>query len=384
MEKSKKVLIFTTAYEPFIGGSEIAIREIIKRLPGWFFDIVTPKLRRDLPDLEECGNHRIHRIGWGSEKMDKFLFPIRGFEYADKLISENEYRLIHAFQASHAAGAAWRLKLNGSRLPFVVTLQEGRNLDNQKIWQRLARKTILSRADHVIAISEYLKQYAKQTKKSIPVSVIPNGVDIENFSREFSYGELSELKDKLGIRPGEKVVTSVSRLVPKNGIADLIRTFKILADKLVILQACKLLIIGSGPEKNNLEELAVELGTRSKVIFCGDIDHDQLSKFLKISDIFVRPSLSEGLGSAFLEAMAAGVPVIGTKVGGIPDFLKDRKTGLFCLPNNPESIAEKIKLLLNNPELRQKIVANALELVKEKYDWNKIAKEYEKIYEEFQ
>lgn len=380
MEKSKKILIFTTAYKPFLGGSELAIQEVVKRLPDWFFNILTPKLRRDLPDLEEYGNYRIHRIGWGHEKIDKLLFPIRGFEYASKLISENKYHLIHAFQASHAAGAAWRLKSNRRCPPFVITLQEGKNLENQNTLVKLARKIILSRADRVTAISEYLKKYAKQINKNIPTSVIPNGVDIENFSREFSYGELSELKDKFEIKPGEKVVVSVSRLVRKNGIADLIRALKILTNELAGLQPCRLVIIGSGPEKNNLEGLAVELGVRNKVVFCGDVNHDQLPKFLKISDIFVRPSLSEGLGSAFLEAMAAGVPIIGTKIGGIPDFLIDQKTGLFCLPNNPESVVEKIKLLLNNPDLRQKIVANALELVKEKYDWQKIAAEYERLY----
>lgn len=381
-ESSKKILLFTTAYKPFVGGSELAIQEIIKRLAGWSFDIVTPKLRRDLLTLETFENCHIHRIGFGFEKIDKLLFTFSGFNYARKLIGQNDYRLVHVFQASHAAGAAWRLKLTNKKLPLVVTLQEGKDLDKQNFWIKLARKIILSKADQITAISKYLKEYAKKIKNNTHVAIIPNGVDVGNFSREFSYGELSELKDQLGIKPGEKVVVSVSRLVPKNGIYDLIKGFAMLPRE-ISSHMLKLLLIGTGPEKNNLDELAVELGIRSKVIFVGDIGHDELSKFLKISDVFVRPSLSEGLGSAFLEAMAAGVPIIGTNVGGIPDFLKDGKTGLFCLPGDPESIAEKIQLLLNDHDLRQRVIANALELVKEKYDWEKIAAEYEQVYLSF-
>ena len=96
--------------------------------------------------------------------------------------------------------------------------------------------------------------------------------------------------------------------------------------------------------------------------------------------MFVRPSLSEGLGNSFLEAMAAGVPIIGTNVGGIPDFLIDPSTGsrqaatgLFCETANPKSIAEKIELLLTDEDLRQKLIINGKKAVAEKYDWDKIA-----------
>jgi glycosyltransferase involved in cell wall biosynthesis len=102
---------------------------------------------------------------------------------------------------------------------------------------------------------------------------------------------------------------------------------------------------------------------------------------LKISDVFVRPSLSEGLGNAFLEAMAASIPVIGTPVGGIPDFLKDEETGLFCEVGNPEDIAQKIEKLVFDDSLRKRIIENGLELVKEKYDWGFIAAQYIELYD---
>jgi len=114
----------------------------------------------------------------------------------------------------------------------------------------------------------------------------------------------------------------------------------------------------------------------------GFIAPAELPKYYAIADVFCRPSLSEGLGNVFLEAMAAGVPVIATPVGGIPDFLKNGETGLFCHVRNPESIAEKIKWILDekNKEEVARVVANAREMVGRKYDWEIIAEKMEKIF----
>ena len=94
-----------------------------------------------------------------------------------------------------------------------------------------------------------------------------------------------------------------------------------------------------------------------------------------MANVFCRPSLSEGFGNVFIEAMAADVPVVATPVGGIGDFLQDKKTGWFCKVKNPESIAEKISYILdekNKADVEQ-VVANAKKMAQEKYDWDKIA-----------
>lgn len=111
------------------------------------------------------------------------------------------------------------------------------------------------------------------------------------------------------------------------------------------------------------------------------IEPQEVPKYLAVSDIFVRPSLSEGLGNSFLEAMAAGLPVVATPVGGIPDFLRDGETGLFCEVKNPKSIAEKVKILLVNKVLREKIIKNAQEMVLRDYDWDLIAGKMRNIFE---
>jgi len=371
-------LLFTTAFKPFIGGSEVAIEEVVKRLPDVFFDIVTPRFKGGLPKLESGDNFRIHRVGWGWS-LDKFVFPVSGFLYSRKLIKENDYDFFHVFQASQAGGAAWLAKFFYRRIPLILTLQEGKDLDNQGWFVKLCRKMIVRRANRITVISDYLRKYVSRIRRNVPVVVIPNGVDIDNFCRDFSYGELSVLQDQVGIKPGERVIITISRLVPKNGIGDLIKAAAALSEKRKEL-VFKLLIVGDGEQKSDLLKLADDLKIGDKVVFIGQINRSDLPKYLKISDVFVRPSLSEGLGNAFLEAMAASVPVVGTPVGGIPDFLKDEETGLFCKVGNPEDIAQKIEKLVFDDALKKKIVENALKMVKEKYDWDKIALQFASLY----
>jgi glycosyltransferase involved in cell wall biosynthesis len=277
------------------------------------------------------------------------------------------------------------LKYFYPKLPFIITLQEGKNLQEQGLLINFFRKLILKKADRTTAISRYLRNYILEINKNLKVDIIPNGVDVGYFSRSFSYGELTDLENELGIKPDDKVIISVSRLVYKNGPDLLIDAFDILNSKFnppTGGQNYKLLIIGDGPLKESLKFQVKSLKLEDRVILAGSVGQEKLPMYLKISDIFVRPSRSEGLGSAFLEAMAAEVPVIGTKVGGIPDFLENRKTGLFC-SGEPEDIAFKIRILLENDKLREELVSNARALVAEKYNWDKIAVEFDKLYKSY-
>jgi glycosyltransferase involved in cell wall biosynthesis len=206
------------------------------------------------------------------------------------------------------------------------------------------------------------------------VAVIPNAVDLDKFLSENWKFSKEEIKKRLNISQNEKIIISVSRLVKKNGIVDLIRAMNFLPDNF------KLLIAGKGEERNNLEKEIKKLKLEKRIVLLGHILPDNIPEYLSVSDIFVRPSLSEGLGNVFLEAMAAGLPVIGTNVGGIPDFLKDNETGLFCKVKNPVSIAQKIKLLLDDAVLRQKLIDNGRRLVEEKYDWDKIVLQMKEIF----
>ncbi len=332
-----RVLILTTEYLPKLGGSEVAIENLTKRLstqtgdPNIHFDIISS--------------------GFGG----KWLLPLTGFLRALRL----EYDVIHAWQASYAGGAAWLLKIVFPRKPFVVTLQEGKDLAKQSFFVRYFRSVILRKADVITTISNYLLVFAKTINPRARYVLLPNGVDTEKFSP----GGVSAL-DK-------NVIISVSRLVPKNGLDILIRAMPDLPDYV-------LKIAGTGPQEQELRKFAQSLGVESRVHFLGNVSQKDLPAFLHEGSVFVRPSRSEGLGVSFLEAMAAGIPVVAPPVGGIPDFLADGETGIFCQVDDPASVVASVKKL-ENPLLRKNIVGNARKMIEERFSWDSLAEQYRNL-----
>ena len=383
MQKSTpiRILILTTAYLPQVGGSELAIKNITERLPEISFDLITSRPSKNLPEYEKIGNINVYRvgnlIGLFSFLLPKNFLPVAVFFKANRLIRKyGRYNAIHAYQASQAAGGGWLLKWIYPSIPFVVTVQEGKVLNQQSLLTRLFRYFIFRKADSVTVISNYLAQYVKSQNPKVPVSIIPNGVDLEKFKPSENHID-------------SKTIITASRLVEKNGVGDLIEAMEMVSAK---IPDARLKIIGDGPLRENFK-LKIEnnrakpssglyghLNLENKIEFLGEISNELLPKYLSEADIFIRPSLSEGLGTAFLEAMASGLPIIGTPVGGIPDFLKDGETGLFCKVGDSTDIADKIIKLFEDGELRKRLTENGRKLVEEKYSWDIIANEFDKIY----
>ena len=259
----------------------------------------------------------------------------------------------------------------------MVTIQEDIFEGQIKKKVRLFRplyNLIFKKADFFQVIAKYMKERIKERGFKAPIKVIPNGVDIKHFSQELPTEILRKLRQGLNIKEKEKVIITVSRLVKKKAIDDIIRAIPYLKFPV------KFLVIGTGKELKKLQKLVNEIGVQDKVLFLGYISHKDLPKYLKISDVFIRPSLIEGLGNSFLEAMVASVPIIATPIEGIPDFLEDRKTGLSCQVRNPKDIAQKIELLLTNNDLRQKIISRAKKLIEQKYNWQVISEQMRDIY----
>lgn len=372
--------VFTTAYDPFIGGAEIAIREIAKRNTRDFdFVVLTSRFSRELPHEETRDGIVIRRFGFGTP-YDKFLLPVFSFCYALwRMAREKKPHLLWVVMASYGSFAAVALKFVFPRTPFVMTLQEGDPEEHLRYARfglvSLALRLSLMSADCVTAISNYLLRMAYRFGYHGEGKMIPNGVDLSNFTRDISERELRELRKELGIREEEKIIITTSRLVHKNAIDVVIRALGIMkrAHPDFLFQ---FLVLGTGEKAPLLRALAEEEGVSDRVRLVGALSHKEMPKYLKVSDVFIRPSRSEGLGNSFLEAMAAGVPIIGTNAGGIPDFLKDGETGLMCEIENAEDTAGKLYLLLKNESLRAKIVREAHAFVRERYDWERIAHDF--------
>ncbi len=361
-----RILIFSTAYLPMVGGAEVAVKEITDRLPDFEFVMITAKLKKELPDSETIGNIVVHRIGKGNG-WDKYRLIISGWKKAKDL---GVFDSVWSIMASYAGFAALRFKKRNPHIPFLLTLQEGDSrwdIYKHVWWCWPYFKQIFKRADKIQAISGYLKKWAESLGATCAIEVVPNGVAIETALPENAHADV-------------KRVITVSRLVKKNGLEYLIRAMKIVNEYQP--QPIVLKIIGDGELRNKLETLGKKLGIADRFVITGSVSYREVYERLAQADVFVRPSLSEGLGNAFLEAMAMGVPVIGTRVGGIPDFLKDGETGWFCESKNPESIAEKVMYVLDkkNKAVVEKVVHNARELVRRIYSWELIAERMKQLF----
>jgi len=280
--------------------------------------------------------------------------------------------------ASFGGLAALFFKEHFPGVPYVLTLQEGdtpAHIYSRAKWLGPYYRKMFKKANFITTISRYLKDYAFKNGANCPIKVVPNGVELERFQIPNSKFQISKFKTELGLKENEKIIITVSRLVEKNGIGDLIEAVARLP-----VPNYKLLILGSGPLEKSLKLKVKNLKLENKILFLGNISNNEVPKYLAISDVFARPSLAEGLGNSFLEAMAAEVPIVGTPAGGIPDFLINGETGLFCEVKNPDSIAQKINQILSDEALRQKVIAGAKKLVKEKYDWQSIAQKMEDIF----
>lgn len=364
---AKRILIFSFVYYPrFIGGAEIAIKEITDRINSSDieFDLVALHLDKKLPKFEKIGNVNIYRTGF-----NKYLYPLFACVRASRLHRNKAYDATWAMMANYSGFGALFFKLWHKSVPFILTLQEGDPIDYIKrrvgIFSPLF-KMIFTRADRIQTISNYLADFGREMGAKCPIEVVPNGVDTSLFTREYPKTDLEKIRKDLEIPNDAPILITTSRLVVKNAVGDVIKSLEYIPE-------AYFLILGTGYEEAELKKLAVDIGVGERVKFLGFIPHNDMPKYLKASDIFIRPSLSEGFGNSFIEAMAARIPVIATPVGGIIDFLRDKETGLFCEVSSPEDIARKSEIYLHDKNLRDEIIDNAWNMVIKDYDWKLVA-----------
>jgi len=202
---------------------------------------------------------------------------------------------------------------------------------------------------------------------------IPNFVDQGVFHP--SDKELRDQAHKDFGFSGETIVTFTGRLVKGKGIGVLLAAWgKVVVD---FKNVC-LLILGEGPFESRLKEQCQGLGIEKNVKFLGLVNN--VRKYLAMSDIFVFPSFQEGFPNSVLEAMACGLPVIATRIGGIVDVIKDEENGLLVEPGNANQLADALKRLICDAEYASALGRNALKTIRKNYDINVIANEYIDLY----
>jgi phosphatidylinositol alpha-1,6-mannosyltransferase len=252
---------------------------------------------------------------------------------------------------------------------FVYTLHGVSSEHTSRKWLEpvakmlfLPEKFTVNRADRLIAVSKDAKERAIEHYgiDEGKLEVVYNGVDIERFR------SVSDFEDK---------ILFVGHMASRKGPQILLESFDLISDDYPELE---LVMVGGGRMKPELQERAVEKGLENRVQFLEGIDEDKLVRLYSES-IFVLPSSYEGLGMVYVEAMSCGSPVIGCDNSAVPEVIADGETG-FLAERDAGSIADKLRRILEDPELREKMGKKGREKA-ETWSWNRIAEDTEAVYE---
>ena len=255
-------------------------------------------------------------------RFKKFAERITLFKNAFNYLRNRKYDLVILSKPLDFF-SAYFFKKWGSKVVFVSGGEDFYGFD----------KYFSKYVDYMFAVSEDNKKIIENRYKR-EVKILPNGVNLSLFKKNIE--EANKLKEKLNIT-NEKIILSVGRIVALKGFQDVIKILN-------KLDNIKYLIIGKGEYLDNLKKLAKELNVENKVIFVGEVNHNELYKYYSMADLFIQPSLTkEAFGITLIEALACEVPILARNIGGMKEIVKEKNNGFLF----EDDLVDKIKLALN-------------------------------------
>ncbi len=265
------------------------------------------------------------------------------------------------------------------RIPVAIHSEHGYGFEmlrEMPIRRRLLRRGIYAMADAVLTVSQDLRRYhAEQAWMPLErVRVIPNGVDTQRFSPRPDIRP--SLRKQFGLPAESFVVGSVGRMVPIKDQSTLLKAAEILALR---GEDIRVLLVGSGPELIRLQRyVESSAGLSGRVLFVGSTDH--VPELLNVMDVFVLPSICEGMSNTLLEAMASGLPVVATRVGGNPEVVEEDRSGWLFLPGDVEDLAGRLQRLACHREVGCKLGAAARQRAIEHFSLERMLEDYRNLY----
>jgi D-inositol-3-phosphate glycosyltransferase len=366
-EKGKvvRICVISQYCSPHLGGIETIVREQGLRLArqGQQITVVSSRTSRYESSDSVVDGIRVRRVPAFNLLERRFgvpypIFSPSGADILSQEIAGADICLIHSagFMSSFTAATLCRQK----DVPYVV-YQEYTPIPYpnpllrcmQRYNDLLMSRFVIQHAGEVLCISRHVQDYVSQLA-SRSTSLLYGGVDHERF--------IPHRRSK----PTERfTVLTVRRLVYKNGVDVLLAAAKILSSDARI----RFVIVGDGPERARLEKYIARHGLANCTL-TGSIPFDLIPDCYRTADIFVLPSLSEGLGLAILEAMASGLPVIVTKSGGPVELVQNGDNGFIVDTDAPEQIAGRISQIANDALLAAHMGARSRELVMRDFNWD--------------
>lgn len=375
-----KILMVTEIYLPIWGGAENQLRQLIPYLVEreCSVSIVTRRWHEDWAKKDQVDGVNVVRLGVpGRSKIATLIFVMSLLKYL--LIEGRKVDILHSHGAVNMGALCSimariigkknivKIASAGKISPFTTTIS-----GQLVLW-------MFKKADIVIAMTDEIKEeLASINCKRDKIIQITNGVDAERF-KPASPEEKVQWRKMSGLRPESRIVLFSSRLVFGKGIDLLLEAWRTIADE---FPDTYLLIVGSGEDQQDSIEQemksAVEKEGIPHVIFLGATTTPE--KLLRIADIFVFPSRKEGFPNALMEALATGLPVVASNIGGVKPLLKDNYTGILFDNENIAQLSEKLRETLGEMDRAQKLGEKArLEMI-ERFSFHKIAQSYRNLY----
>jgi glycosyltransferase involved in cell wall biosynthesis len=379
------MLVFAAYFHPHVGGHEKIVYELSRRLvqKGYQIDILTCNTERTLAYEELDGIH-IYRLPCWNALNSTYPVPRpcpTSFRILCRLLRK-DYDVINTQTRFFVTSFLGLIFAKLKRTPFVHTEHGTRHtIVRAEVMDLISRAydhsigtLVVKSARRNIGVSEAACEFLRHLGAT-NIQLEHNGIDIDVFKKK----EDPDCRDKLGISNGAVVVTFVGRLIYAKGVQDLIVAFS--RTKTIALDT-KLLIVGDGPHRVTLEALGHQTICEDDILFLGQKNQAELIEILSATDIFVNPSYSEGLPTCVMEAASIGLPVIATDVGGTREVIVDHQTGLLIKPADTAQLAQKLRELLSNTELRRDLGANARIFVEQGFGWDKIIQDWPRILDE--
>lgn len=373
------VLMLTRGYEPYVrNGRDRHVVELSKALVrlGEEIHVVTPnggQLNEETIGQHEAkGGVHVHRFPndfyVGNYLLDILYHNLGAKDYILEMMNQIHPDLIHCHDAVLGLAGVFAKKAFRAPLFLTVHYAYGRVSAGNSYVGKI-EDYVIQHSDQIITVSEAMKVELKERYGvGLNVTVVPNGVS-NRFYGKFNCTEPTE----------SKVVLYVGRLVREKGVMDLMHAFALIHRE---YPRSELEIIGSGPLETLLRQLSISLGISAATDFVGFIsDEGVLSEHYSRADVVVIPSHYEPFGLVALEAMASGVPVVTSGVGGLAEVVTD-KSGLTVTPCSPTEIANAVCAIFGNPSLSAEL-SKVARLRSQEYDWRMIAKRTRQMYNDY-
>ncbi len=352
-------------FPPEVGGLESHVFFLARALVGMghTVTVVTSRSLPGLPRREVLEGIQVHR-SW---------FPARnvfGWTAYTLLSIPLTLRLAHRAQILHAQDfpsvlpLAWSRRVRGA--PLVATLHTSHFLVRAKKarWKPVLRSLVRA-PEHLFAASREIARVAEELAPGVRAEPLPNGVETTLFRPV-----------EAALPPsGRRRLVVPRRLFPKNGVEYLLRALPRILEEVEV----EVVVVGDGPERERLEGMVAELGLAHRVTFLGKRPHAEMPGLLCSGDLVVIPSLMEATSVAALEAMACGVPVAASRVGGLPEIVDEEVGGLFE-PGDPHDLARVVVQLLREEDLRAR-GRLARERVEARWSNRRLAERHLEVYE---